>query len=452
MTVEKELWQKILTRLETEVRTFEFDVWIKTMEPLRIMDGKLILCAPNTRCRDRVISEFLNLIIAAMTAVNPLMTDVVVIDPSERDAFNLKEETFVIQEPELPAKIEPTVLNPKYNFENFVVGKSNKFAHAAAKAVADEPGVRYNPLFIYGGAGLGKTHIMHAIGISLRISHPHLKVLYVPSEKFVNDYISSVRAKKDDSNALFREKYRGVDVLMIDDIQFVAGKGQSQEEVFHTFNALHQADKQLVLSSDRPPKEILDIDERLRSRFEWGMMADIKPPDLETRVAILQKKAQLEKYNIPFEVLTFMAEQEFGNVREMESLLNKVIFHSRLFAVEPSVETVKKALEDYADRSEEAVSAGWVIDCTAKYFNIEKADLCGLSRKREIVEPRQICIYVISELLSLPLASIGAMFSNRDHTTVMHARDKVSSAVQNNIKIKVAVNDIKEMVLRRKQP
>lgn len=306
-----------------------------------------------------------------------------------------------------------------------------------------------NPLFIYGGAGLGKTHIMHAIGNSLRLSHPHLKVLYVSSEKFVNEFIESIRTTKGKSTN-FRDKYRSVDVLMIDDIQFIADKAGTQEEMLHTFNDLHQSNKQIVLTSDRPPKEISPLEERLRTRFEWGLIVDVQPPDLETRIAILQKKAQLEKYNIPFDVLKCMAEKMSDNVRDMESLLNKVIFLSRLYGNEPSVDLVREALKDYADQAEESVSVERIVDCVCAMYGVSRDDLVGKKKNKEVVEPRQICMYLITELIpELPLAAIGAEFGGRDHTTVMHARDKISEKMAQNAKLKTAVADLRDMVLKK---
>ncbi|MCL2797504.1 MAG: chromosomal replication initiator protein DnaA, partial [Firmicutes bacterium] len=347
----KELWQKMLTRLETEISAVNFDVWIKTLEPVQSAEGKLVLCAANAGIRNFVTDKFKGLMIKAMVHVNPAMKEIAIIDPSNRDSYTETDEEPAAPEPE-PAPPVANVINPRYNFENFVVGKSNQFMYAAAIAVSNEPGIRYNPLFIYGGAGLGKTHIMHAIGNSLRMSHPHLKVLYAASEKFLNEFIEYIRTSKAKSTH-FREKYRAVDVLMIDDIQFIAGKPETQVEMFNTFNELHGANKQLVFTSDRPPDEIQDLEERLRSRFKWGLMADVQQPDLETRIAILQKKAETEKYNIPANVLAFMAESMSSNVRDMESLLNKVILLSRLSDRDPDIETVKEALKDYADKTEE---------------------------------------------------------------------------------------------------
>ena len=447
----KELWNKMLTGLEIEMSAINFDVWVKPLEPVNIIDDKLVLMASNDNICNFVKDKFKEPIARVMQSVNPLLSDVIFIGPSDKETYK-SDDAYAkpekIEEEPIAPKTEANFINPKYNFENFVVGSSNKFMYAAARAVAEEPGVRYNPLFVYGGAGLGKTHIMHAIGNAIKVSFPAKKVLYVSSETFISEFIASIRATKSESSN-FREKYRGADVLMIDDIQFITGRPETQDQMFHTFNELYQANKQLIFSSDRPPKEISDIEERLRSRFEWGLITDVQPPDLETRIAILQKKAQMEKYNIPLDVLTFMAERLSSNIRDMESLLNKVIFLSRLYETEPSIDTVTEALKDYADRSEEAISADTVISCACKYFNISREDLVGKKKSREIVEPRQICIYVITELLALPLATIGNIFGGRDHTTVMHARDKVAASLSTNIKNKVAVQDIKDMVLKK---
>lgn len=447
----KEIWSKMLTDLEIEVSAVNFDVWIKTLEPVGIMDGRLILLASSEGSKAFIDEQFHRILKECLAKVSPLTTDLTLIAPSEQEAYINKQETFIIDD-EAPVtsdfKLEANVINPKYNFENFVVGKSNQFMYAAARAVAEEPGIRYNPLFIYGGAGLGKTHIMHAIGNAVKVSHPTLKVLYASSEKFVNEFIESIRTTKGKS-LNFREKYRNVDILMIDDIQFIADKAGTQEEMFHTFNDLYQNSKQIILTSDRPPKEISPLEERLRSRFEWGLITDVQLPDIETRIAILQKKAQIEKYNIPMDVLSFMAERMSSNIRDMESLLNKVIFLSRLYNTAPSIETVKEALKDYNDKSEESITADHVIDCTCKYFNITRDEILGKKKTKELVEPRQICIYIITDMLSLPLATIGSIFGGRDHTTMIHARDKVSAALSTNIKTKVAVQDIKDMLLNK---
>ena len=330
------------------------------------------------------------------------------------------------------------------------MGECNKFAVAAARAVAEKPGEQYNPLFIYGGAGLGKTHIMHAIGNYIRKHDQHKKVLYVSSEKFVNDLIASIRAKSG-STVDFREKYRSADVLMIDDIQFISKKESTQMEMFHTFNDLYQANKQIIFASDRSPKEIPDLEERLRTRFEWGLIADVQPPDLETRIAILQKKSQIEKYYVPEEVLNFMAQRIDSNIREMESLLNKVILLSKLYDKPVSVELAAEAFKDYAPKTkDEALTPDDVIEATLKlYPGLSREELLGKKRDKDIVEPRMICIDLISELLPLPLTSIGAVMGGRDHTTVMHSKNKVAGLISRDERIKSKVEAIRNMVYKK---
>lgn len=442
----RRVWEQMLPLLEKELSILSFDVWIKTLEPLDVRDGKLVLVAASEWGKNTVNTMHLPLIKGAMKMINSLLTDVEIICKDELDKFNAREETYEIKEEPITVKTEPLSINLKYNFENFVVGKSNQLAVAAARAVAEEPGTRYNPLFIYGGAGLGKTHLMHAIGNSLRASQPRLKVLLVSSEKFVNELVKYIGMEKDGPK--FRDKYRSVDVLMVDDIQFISGKPGTMEEIFHTFNELYNLNKQLIFTSDRHPKDIPDIDDRLRSRFEWGFTADIQPPDLETRIAILRKKAQIQKYNISMEVLSFMAECITGNVREMEGLLNKVILLSQLNETQPSIDLVKEALNDYSAKEEGEITADDIIDATCKCFGVKRDDLLGKRKNREIVEPRQICIYVITEILDLPLATIGNIFGGRDHTTIMYARDKVAQSLSQQ-KIADDVNNVKNMVYKK---
>lgn len=441
----KRIWEQMLPLLEKEMSILAYDVWIKTLEPLDIRDGKLVLVAASESGKNNVIAMHLPMIKAAMKMVNSLLVDVEIIAKSQQKEFEKQEETFQIKEEPI-VSMEPLTLNIKYNFENFVVGKSNQLAVAAANAVAEEPGLRYNPLFIYGDAGLGKTHLMHAIGNSLRTSHPRLKVLLVSSEKFINELVQYIGREKDGRK--FRDKYRNVDVLMVDDIQFISGKTMTMEEIFHTFNELYDANKQLVFTSDRHPKLIPDIDERLRSRFEWGFTADIQPPDLEMRIAILRKKAQLQKYNIKMEVLSFMAQCISGNVREMEGLLNKVILLSQLNEMDPSIDVVKEALKDYSHKEGDEITPDDIIDATCKCFNVKREDLLGKRKTRDIVEPRQICIYVMTELLDLPLATIGNIFGGRDHTTIMYSRDLIAQSL-NQQKIADDVNNVKNMVFKK---
>ncbi|MCH5164574.1 MAG: chromosomal replication initiator protein DnaA [Clostridiales bacterium] len=442
----KQVWEQMLSLLETSMDILSYDVWIKPIEPLDIFDGKLVLVAASDWGKNEINVRYLPLIRAALNRVNSLFTDVEIISKDQKEKYAPKEETYEIKEEPIVVAPEPLSINLRYNFENFVVGKSNQLAVAAARAVAEEPGVRYNPLFIYGDAGLGKTHLMHAIGNSLRSSNPRLKVLLVSSENLVNDIVKYIGMAKDGQR--FRDKYRSVDVLMVDDIQLISRKTSTIEEMFNTFNELYNANKQLVFTSDRHPKDIPDIDDRMRSRFEWGFTADIQPPDLETRIAILRKKAQIQKYNISMDVLSYMAECISGDVRKMEGLLNKVILLSQLNETKPSIDLVKEAIKDYAKKEDDEITADDVIDATCKCFNIKREDLLGKRKTRDIVEPRQICIYVMTEILDLPLTAIGNIFGGRDHTTIMYARDKVAQSMSQP-KMAEDVNNVKNMVYKK---
>ncbi|MDR0426236.1 MAG: chromosomal replication initiator protein DnaA [Clostridiales bacterium] len=453
MNSAKRIWQEMLSILETEASTISFDVWIKPLEALDIEDGKLVLMAPTEANREAVNNSLRPLIRSVLSYVNPLYGDIAVVladeIPKDAEADGAAASPSDREEADEPHKTDAMVINPRYTFDNFVVGECNRFAHAAARAVSENPGATYNPLFIYGGAGLGKTHIMHAIGNYIRKHDHNLKVLYVSSEKFVNELIVSIR-NKNGITVDFRDKYRSVDVLMIDDIQFISKKESTQTEMFHTFNDLYQANKQIIFASDRAPKEIPDLEDRLRSRFEWGLIADIQPPDLETRIAILQKKAQIEKYNVPEDVLVFMAQHIDSNIREMESLLNKIILLSKLYDKPLTVELAGEAFKDYREPTAEAVGAEDIIESTCRYFNVKREDIVGKKRDKEIVEPRQICIYLISEMLPLPLTAIGGLMGGRDHTTIMHAKNKIASSLQKeDPRIKKAVSDIRNMVYRQ---
>ena len=336
--------------------------------------------------------------------------------------------------------------NYAFTFENFIVGSTNKFAHAAAQAVAANPSGAYNPLFIWGGSGLGKTHLLHAIKSEVEKNHPDFNIVYVDGEKFTNEIISAIH---DNTTTQFHNKYRAADVLLVDDIQFIGGKESTQEEFFHTFNTLYNSGKQIVLASDRAPREIKSLEDRLRTRFEMGLIADIQPPDLETRIAILQKKAQLEKHIVPSEVLYFMAAHIDNNIREMESMLNKVVLLSKLYDKSVTLELAQETFKDYNGPTEEAVGADDIIDTTCKYFGITREDIVGKKRDKKIVEPRQICIYLISEMLPLPLTSIGSIMGGRDHTTIMHAKNKIASAVTKDERFRSAVQDIRDMIYKK---
>ena len=319
-------------------------------------------------------------------------------------------------------------LNPKYTFDSFVIGNSNRFAHAASLAVAESPAKAYNPLFIYGGVGLGKTHLMHAIGHYILANNPKSKVVYVSSEKFTNELINSI---KDDKNVEFRNKYRNVDVLLIDDIQFIAGKERTQEEFFHTFNDLHEANKQIILSSDRPPKEIPTLEDRLRSRFEWGLIADIQPPDFETRIAILKKKADVENLNIPNEVMVYIATKIKSNIRELEGALIRIVAFSSLTNKEIGIDLASEALKDIiSSRNSKQVTIELIQDIVSSYFNLKVEDFKSSRRTRNITFPRQIAMYLCRKLTDMSLPKIGEEFGGRDHTTVIHACEKISKGLK----------------------
>ncbi|SUY44791.1 chromosomal replication initiator protein DnaA [Clostridium putrefaciens] len=339
------------------------------------------------------------------------------------------------------------ILNPKYTFDSFVIGNSNRFAHAASLAVAESPAKAYNPLFIYGGVGLGKTHLMHAIGHYVLKNNPNTKVVYVSSEKFTNELINSI---KDDKNVEFRNKYRNVDVLLIDDIQFIAGKERTQEEFFHTFNALHEANKQIILSSDRPPKEIPTLEDRLRSRFEWGLIADIQAPDFETRIAILKKKADVENLNVPNEVLVYTATKIKSNIRELEGALIRIVAYSSLTNSEITLELATEALKDIiSSKNSKNITIANIQDIVSSYYNLRIEDFKSQRRTRNVSYPRQIAMYLSRKLTDMSLPKIGEEFGGRDHTTVIHAYEKISTGLKTDESLQNVVNDLTKKITQK---
>lgn len=440
-----EKWNEVLKEMESEVTAVSFDLWIKNLEPLKIDDDKLILLANTTNAKNQILKLHKEKLTNAIRKIYDTVNEFIIIDPSEKEEF-FKNNQKSLKVEEVPIE-QKSNFNEKYTFNNFVVGKSNQFVYAAARSVAEEPGLKYNPLFIYGGVGLGKTHLLHSIGNYIKQNNPKLNVIYVTCDKFTNDYIESLRSNKDNSNQLFRDKYRNADVLMIDDIQFIAGKKATQEEFFHTFNDLYQNNKQIVICSDRHPRDIETLEERLRSRFTSGLIQDIQQPDFETRLAILQKKAQLEGYNVDKGVLDFIAEKVDSNIRELEGALRGTFFHAKLLD-KPSatIEDAEETLKETIDLNKEKITAERIMDVVCKYYNIQKTDLVGKKKNKEIVDPRQVCIYLITELIDMPLASIGSLFGGRDHTTIIHARDKIASNIKTNNNLKITINDLTAMV------
>ena len=368
----------------------------------------------------------------------------------EDQALKLKVRDRILdylaqQMQDVSSKEEKNPFVEKFTFDNFVVGKSNQFVYAAARTVAEHPGKRYNPLFIYGSSGLGKTHLLHAIGNYLREYQPNLKIKYVTCEQFTNDYISSLYSStKNKAIMEFREKYRNLDVLMVDDIQFISNKKETQEEFFHTFNEMTLSNKQVIICSDRPPKEIATLEDRLRTRFASGLIHDIQQPDIETRIAILHKKSQLEKYYAEDDVINYIAEHIDTNIRELEGKLSEVYFLATLSGKKvATMEEVKDIFSNQKEELKNDLTPDKIISVVCDYFNISYQDITGKKKNKDIVEPRMIAIYLISELLNLPLVNIGKIFGGRDHTTIMHSRDKITQDLKVNKKTQTLVNDIK---------
>jgi len=438
----KNIWNKSLEILQKNVTAVSFDLWVKSLEPVDFKNGMFYLSTTSETAKQRINKLLYKDIKESLIAVENSVVDCVIMDPEDREKF---------REDSLKAEIEEQQntkfnFNKKYTFDSFVVGNSNKYVYAASRGVAENPIGKINPLFIYGGSGLGKTHLLHAIGNHIQDNFPNLKVLYVTCEKFTNDYVESLKSGKDYSNSKFREKYRNLDVLMIDDIQFISNKISTQEEFFHTFNDLYQNNKQIIIASDRPPKEIATLEDRLKSRFSMGLIQDVQSPDFETRLAILQKKAQEEECSVDEEVLNYIAENVDTNIREIEGVLEKVCFYAGLLGKKTAtMDELKEALKDHVSSNKLSLTSDRIIDCVCKYFSISKEDLLGKKKNKEIVEPRQICMYVMCDMLDLPLTSVGEIFGKKDHTTVMHARDKITDLIKENNRIKVIVNDIKNM-------
>lgn len=444
----KDLWQQVCKELQHKVTAVSFDLWIKSLEPIDVENNTIILSTTSETAKNRIKKLHTEHINETLAELNTEIVNFKVLDPLERDEYlKSKEESFV---PAMQvAQAQLFNFNPKYTFENFVVGNSNRYVYAASWGVAENPFSKINPLFIYGGVGLGKTHLLHAIGNHLQKNNPELKILYVTIENFLNDYVASLKGNQAGVTSKFREKYRNLDVLMIDDIQFIANKAGTQEEFFHTFNDLYQNNKQIIIASDRPPKEIASLEERLKSRFSMGLIQDVQTPDFETRLAILQKKAQQENYSVDSEVITFIAEQFDSNIRELEGMLSKVYFYASLRGQKSAnMEIVQEALKDSISTTKLSLTSDRILDSVCKYFSVEKEDILGKRKNKEIVEPRQIAMYLMYDMLDLPLTSIGQYFGGRDHTTVMHAREKISNLIKTNNRIKVIVNDLKSMASR----
>lgn len=433
------LWTRVMDLLRSELTEISYNTWIRTIEPISINSSTIELGVPTDFNKGILESRYLALITNAIRQISSREYNVVITIPSQEPVKKRASDNETANE-----EIPNSILNPKYTFDTFVIGNGNRLAHAASVAVAEAPAKAYNPLFIYGGVGLGKTHLMHAIGHYILSQNPSSKVLYVSSEKFTNELINAI---KDDRNEEFRSKYRNIDVLLIDDIQFIGGKERTQEEFFHTFNALYEANKQIIISSDRPPKEITTLEDRLRSRFEWGLTADIQSPDLETRIAILQKKAQLEKIYIPNDVFVFIADKVVSNIRELEGALTRVVAYSTLTGTEISIDLCAEALKELLSaNSAKIIDSSHIIDTVSRYFDLRPEEFKSQKRNRNISFPRQIAMYLCRELVGLSLPKIGDEFGGRDHTTVIHAIDKIETDIATNQEIKRTVEELKRNI------
>lgn len=453
----EDFWSEAKNKLSITIQTISYEVWIDKLQPVCFVDGALILCTISQTAKRTIDSKYLDNIKEVVSSINSSVTDVVITTPDKRDEFINKQSVFLEHEGFVTTDTRQGSAQPKkcpflekYTFENFVEGKSNTYALAACRTVAEEPGGRYNPLFIYSGVGLGKTHLLHAIGNFLYKNSPRTNVLYVSAETLMNELISVIRNKSNDENNRFREKYRSCDVLMIDDVQFLIGKDATQEAFFHIFNDLYHANKQIIITSDKSPKDLTTLEERLRTRFGWGLTVDIQSPDMETRIAILKNKAAQMKFTLSDDVAEFIAENATSNIREMEGLLNKIVFFSSLTnSVINTRELAYEALSDFIEDKKDTVDASDIVETVCKYFNITQADIFSKKKNKNIVEPRMIAIYLITEILPMPLVQIGEMFGGRDHTTVIHARDKVAEELRSDPKMKIIVADLKNMILKR---
>lgn len=436
-----ELLTKAKDLLKDEVTKISYETWIKDLEIESAENGNIVLVANTVFQKDSIMSRYYDLFKNTFRFLTNKEWDINVVLKS--DDSTPKEETTYLEQSTNSYVNPNSNLNPKYTFDTFVVGNNNRFAHAAALAVAEAPAKSYNPLFVYGGSGLGKTHLMHAIGNEVLRNNKTLNVLYVDSEKFTNQLINAI---KDSKTEQFKNKYRNIDVLLIDDIQFIAGKERIQEEFFHTFNSLHGSGKQIIISSDRPPKDIQLLEDRLKSRFEWGLIADISNPDYETRFAILKKKAQLDNIYIDDEILSNIATKIDSNIRELEGTLNRLIATSSLTQTPITMEMAEKAINDVVTNKEKVLSYDLIQETVAKYFNITVNDLKGSRRSNDIALPRQIAMYLCRNIAQMSTNAIGACFGKRDHSTVLHACNKIDKDIKQDNNLKMVVDSVKNLI------
>ena len=450
-----EIWVRCKDKLKESFNEKVFNVWIKPIMPLEVTDTYYKVAVKNDFFKTMLEENYAQVIEGVLAGIMSKNIKLIIetMDngssgseaaeempavPAKREQQQLFNENTSVQQP------DESNLNPKYVFETFVIGNSNRFAHAAAQAVANDPAHAYNPLFLYGGVGLGKTHLMHAIGNRIKQNNPSMKVLYTSSEKFTNEIINSIQNKTTEA---FRQKYRNIDCLIIDDIQFLKGKEQTQVEFFHTFNALKDADKQIIISSDRPPREIEPLEDRLRSRFDQGLTADIQTPDLETRMAILRTKAASDNIVLPTEVITLLATNIATNIREIEGAYNKIVAYTSLMHMPITVETAQKVLSDMGnDIKTRTITYEGIIKVVADHYNVKQDELFNKKRTQNIAFPRQVAMYLCRELADLSYPRIGELFGGRDHTTVIHAYEKISNFKNSNLAFQNELQEIIEIL------
>lgn len=432
----EELWEQACALMQKDMNEISYRTWIDgNLEPAMLEKDHIILEISMENMKPMVVNRYAALILNALSSVNGRPMTMEILTHAELDSLHRKDA--------LPADTE-LKLNPKYTFSNFVVGGGNRFAHAAAVAVAETPADAYNPLFIYGGVGLGKTHLMQAIGHEVHQRYPEKKVLYITSENFTNELISAIQQKK---TYEFREKFRKVDILMVDDIQFIAGRESTQQEFFNTFNELHNDGKQIILTSDKPPKDIARLEERLCSRFEWGLIADIQRPDVDTRVAILREKAIQDHIRVGDDVLQLIAGKIDSNVRELEGCLTRLVAYSTLVREPITISLCEAALKEIFDqRIHRQITVELVMQTVCDYYSITMNDLTGPTRKREITTPRQIAMFLSRELTGLSLPQIGTVFGGRDHTTVLHSYKTIEAGIKSDPSLSSVIDDIRHLI------
>ncbi len=439
-----QVWRAALGELQVSLSPANFETWLKDTSLVEVDDNRFRISAPNGFARDWLDNRYRTLISQTLARVvgGSVQVEFVVADAPGPLPEQASEEALPL--PPASAGGNTINLNGRYAFSNFIVGSANRLAHAAALSVAERPGHAYNPLFLYGGVGLGKTHLMHAIGNAVAAKFPRKRILYATSEKFTNDFINSIREQKMED---FRSRYRRIDVLLIDDIQFIAERERTQEEFFHTFNAIHEAGKQVVLSSDRPPKAITTREERLRSRFEWGLIADLTPPDLETRIAILRSKAEDQLSLIPDEVIEFIARKVVSNVRELEGALNRVIAYASMSGMPINNELASAVLSNVMyNPKKRSITPQRIVRAVAEYYGVNLDQLRSSKRERAIVVPRQIAMFLIREETDISLLRIGAELGGRDHSTVLHACDKIARELAENDEMRREISAVREMI------